>query len=60
MIVGPWGDVLACREQDEPGIALARLTRDALSAVRARLPALTHRRIATPANIATSLDERRR
>lgn len=60
MIVGPWGDVLACREHDEPGIALARLTREALSAVRARLPALTHRRIATPANIATSLDERRR
>lgn len=50
MIVGPWGDVLA-QCDDTPGIALARLDRAALRAVRARLPALAHRRIATPPDI---------
>jgi nitrilase len=50
MIVGPWGDVLAqCDET--PGIALARLDMAALRAVRTRLPALAHRRIATPPDI---------
>lgn len=51
MIVGPWGEVLACRE-DEPGVALATLSVEALGAARARLPVLEHRRIATPSDVA--------
>jgi nitrilase len=54
MIVGPWGEVLACRTEPTPGIALARLERATLDGVRARLPALAHRRIATAANIAAT------
>lgn len=60
MIVGPWGEILASCDEAEPGIAIARLERGALSAVRARLPALMHRRIAAPADIATSPAMRRR
>jgi predicted amidohydrolase len=56
MIVGPWGEVLACCEQPEPGMALARLERSVLNGVRARLPALTHRRIAISERIAPSPD----
>lgn len=45
MIVAPWGEVLAeCG--DRPGIALATLDAARLQAARARLPALSHRRIA--------------
>jgi predicted amidohydrolase len=51
MIVGPWGEVLACRG-DEPGIALAQLQASVLHEVRARLPVLEHRRIATPPDVA--------
>ncbi|TKC83647.1 carbon-nitrogen hydrolase family protein [Trinickia terrae] len=51
MIVGPWGDVLA-RRDDEPGIAVARLTASSLREVRERLPVLTHKRIATPSEVA--------
>ncbi|CAB3718221.1 Deaminated glutathione amidase [Trinickia soli] len=54
MIVGPWGDVLA-RCDDAPGIALARLERSTLTAVRERLPALTHRRIATSARVSSAV-----
>ncbi|MEM5364971.1 carbon-nitrogen hydrolase family protein [Paraburkholderia azotifigens] len=50
MIVGPWGEVLA-RRDDEPGIALATLTQSALDEARNRLPVLTHRRIATPSDV---------
>lgn len=51
MIVGPWGEVLACHA-DGPGVALATLSAEMLNAVRARLPVLEHRRIATPAEVA--------
>ncbi|HEV3106161.1 MAG TPA: carbon-nitrogen hydrolase family protein [Trinickia sp.] len=50
MIVGPWGEVLA-RRDEEAGIAVARLETEARQAARTRLPALSHRRIATPAHI---------
>jgi predicted amidohydrolase len=43
MIVGPWGDVRA-EVTDGEGIAVADLDLDELARVRARLPALTHRR----------------
>lgn len=51
MIVGPWGEVLA-RHDDEPGIAVAELKAAALREVRGRLPVLTHKRIATPSDVA--------
>ncbi|WP_275895763.1 carbon-nitrogen hydrolase family protein [Trinickia diaoshuihuensis] len=55
MIVGPWGDVLACVEAPEPGFALARLERAALEELRTRLPALAHRRMVQSAAIAPQL-----
>jgi nitrilase len=43
MIVDPWGDVIACREEGA-GIVVAAVDRDRLLQVRQQLPALTHRR----------------
>ena len=42
VIVDPWGEVLACRDEGE-GIVAAALERARLQSVRAQLPALTHR-----------------
>ncbi|NMG67248.1 carbon-nitrogen hydrolase family protein [Azoarcus indigens] len=42
MIVDPWGEVLACREEGA-GVAMAELDPARLAAVRASLPALRHR-----------------
>ena len=44
MIVDPWGEVLAMREEGE-GVVLATLDAARLAAVRAQLPALQHRRL---------------
>ena len=44
MIVGPWGEVLACREDGE-GVAIADLDASRLAEVRQQLPALAHRRL---------------
>jgi predicted amidohydrolase len=43
MIVDPWGVVLA-QAPDRPGYVTADLDLDAQDEVRAKLPALTHRR----------------
>ena len=43
LIVGPWGEVVACLEEDE-GVVVAELDRDRIAAVRRQLPALDHRR----------------
>lgn len=45
MLVGPWGGVLAERAQDGAGVVIASLDIAELSAARARLPALAHRRL---------------
>ena len=42
MIVGPWGEVLACQEEGE-GVVLAELDASRLAEVRQQLPALQHR-----------------
>ncbi|MDR3371005.1 carbon-nitrogen hydrolase family protein [Rhodoferax sp.] len=42
MLIDPWGQVLAQREQ-QAGVVLADLDFDLLSACRSRLPALSHR-----------------
>jgi predicted amidohydrolase len=43
LIVDPWGRVLAALDEEE-GFAVAELNLDALAEVRARLPAISHRR----------------
>ncbi len=42
MIIDPWGEVLACREQGE-GVVLADLEPERIARMRASLPALSHR-----------------
>ena len=44
MIIDPWGQILAVQEAGA-GVAIAELDLSQLSQVRARLPALTHRRL---------------
>lgn len=44
MIVGPWGDVVAQLEHDEPGILAATLDLTKVEDARSRVPALTHDR----------------
>jgi nitrilase len=43
MIIDPWGEVLACREEGE-GVVIADLDPARLAQVRRQLPALAHRR----------------
>lgn len=42
LIVDPWGDVLACRDEGE-GVVIAELDPARIAAVRRQLPALSHR-----------------
>jgi predicted amidohydrolase len=44
LIVDPWGQVLACRDEGE-GVVLADLDRERIAEVRRQLPALAHRRL---------------
>jgi deaminated glutathione amidase len=44
MVVDPWGEVVA-RAADGPGIAVARIDLTAQAEIRARFPALLHRRL---------------
>lgn len=44
MVVGPWGEVLACVDEGE-GIAFAEVDPARLAEVRLQLPALQHRRL---------------
>ena len=43
LAVGPWGEILALREEEGEGVVLAELDAARLAQVRAQLPALTHR-----------------
>jgi nitrilase len=45
LVIDPWGEVLACREEGE-GVVLAELDTQRLADVRRQLPALQHRRLA--------------
>ncbi|WP_372695575.1 carbon-nitrogen hydrolase family protein [Immundisolibacter sp.] len=45
LIASPWADVLAECADAEPGIAYARVDTASLQDIRARFPALTHRRL---------------
>ena len=44
IIVGPWGDILAKAEDDEPGVITADLDLDAVTKARAAIPALANDR----------------
>jgi deaminated glutathione amidase len=50
LVVSPWGDVLLDMGPD-PGVAFADLDPESLREVRARLPALRHRRPIPPAEV---------
>jgi predicted amidohydrolase len=43
LVVDPWGEVVACREEGE-GVVVAELSRERIESVRRQLPALEHRR----------------
>ena len=44
MIVGPWGEVIAASESDEPGVIAARLDLAAVARARQAIPALANAR----------------
>jgi len=44
MIVGPWGEVVAALDHDEPGILIADIDLAKVAAARTRIPALHHDR----------------
>lgn len=56
LIVDPWGAVLA-EGGEAPGVALARIDLDAVAAVRAQIPSLSHDRdYRRPASLATAAE----
>jgi predicted amidohydrolase len=44
MIVGPWGQIIAQLDDDEPGVLIAEIDLDEIDAARGKVPALTHDR----------------
>lgn len=48
LIVSPWGEVLAEREDDQPGVIHATLDLDRVAEVRRRIPVLDNARAFTP------------
>ena len=44
IIIGPWGEILAKAEDDEPGVVIAELDLDAVAKARAAIPALANDR----------------
>jgi predicted amidohydrolase len=44
-IVGPWGEILAKADHDEPGVITAELDLDAVAKARAAIPALANDRV---------------
>ena len=44
MVVGPWGEVVARLDHDEPGVLLADLDLAAVDAARRAIPALKNAR----------------
>ena len=52
MIVGPWGEVLARLDGDEPGVAVADLDMAAVAKARGAIPALANARDFTGPNLA--------
>jgi len=44
MIIGPWGDIIAQLDHDEPGVLLADIDLEKVETARTRIPALHHDR----------------
>lgn len=44
MVIGPWGQVLAEKKDDQPGLLLCDINIDDVATVRAAIPSLTHDR----------------
>ena len=44
MVIGPWGEVIARLDHDEPGVLFATLDLDAVQRARQAVPALLHDR----------------
>ena len=44
LTIGPWGEVLAHADHDEPGVIFAELDLDAVGKARAAIPALANAR----------------
>jgi predicted amidohydrolase len=44
IVIGPWGEVIARLDHDEPGILMANLDLEAVVRARASIPSLTHDR----------------
>jgi len=49
-VVGPWGEILARADHDDPCIVTAKLDMEAVARARAAVPALTHDRDFLPAS----------
>ena len=49
-VVGPWGEIIAKADHDEPCIVTAKLDMEAVAKARAAVPALTHDRDFLPAS----------
>ena len=47
MVVGPWGDILALADDDEPGVVMATLDLEDVVKARRAIPALSHERTFT-------------
>ena len=45
MIIDPWGEVVACHEDDGPGVVVADFDPQLMQGIRDNLPALQHRRL---------------
>lgn len=45
MVVGPWGEIIAQLEHDEPGVLMAEIDLDEVASARARIPALSNDRV---------------
>lgn len=48
MVVGPWGEVVAALDHDDPGVLHARLDMEAVDRARSAIPALSHDRDFAP------------
>lgn len=42
LIISPWGEIIAERAEDAPGVLMATLDMDTVTKARARIPALSH------------------
>ena len=44
MVIGPWGEIVAAFDHDEPGVLHAEIDLDEVEAARSRIPSLSNDR----------------